>query len=161
MKLQEWANWSEIVASIAVIVTLVFLAQEVRNNTLALERQADLDRASALSDPFFEAPELAGVLAKIKAVDGEDPLPRALEERYGLTPEEAILWERHLRLVWLEHEADFSRTGPTPELEAWIAGTLAVPDNRLYWETMGVHSGPDFRAFVDGVAARLGGGEGR
>jgi len=135
------------------VVTLVVLIQEVRYNTLALERQADLDRASALAEPFFEAPELASVLAKIKAVDGEDPVPDALIERYGLTSAEAILWERHLRRVWLEHEADFDRSGPTAELVAWIAGTLATHDNRLYWENMRAQTGPAFRAFVEGVAA--------
>lgn len=157
MKLAQWANWAEIVASLGVVVTLVVLIQEVRYNTLTLERQADLDRAATLAQPFFEAPELAAVLAKIKAVDGEDAFPRALMERYGLTSAEAILWDRHLRSIWLEHEADFERTGPTGELEAWIAGTLATSDNRLYWETMGPQSGPEFRAFVDYVRGAGGG----
>jgi len=41
MRLQQWANWAEIIASFAVVVTLLILIQEVRGNTLALERQAD------------------------------------------------------------------------------------------------------------------------
>ena len=157
MKLEQWAHWAEIIASIGVVVTLVVLVQEVRYNTLALERQADLDRAAALAEPFFEAPELASVLAKIKAVDGEDAFPDALIERYGLTPAEAILWDRHLRRVWLEHEADFDRSGPTPELAAWIRGTLSSPDNQLYWEIRGPSSGAGFRAFVAEVTAAGGG----
>jgi hypothetical protein len=156
MKLQTWANWAEIVASVSVVVTLIVLVGEVQGNTRALERQADLERASALTTPFFSAPQLASVLSRIKAVDGVDPLPQALMDRYGLTHEEAILWERHLWFVWLEHEADFERSGPSPKLEAWIAGALATPDNQLYWETMAPSSGPEFRTFVNGVAAAIG-----
>jgi hypothetical protein len=157
MKLEKWAHWAEIVASVAVVVTLVILVGEVRGNTLALERQADLDRASALTTPFFSAPQLASVLNRIKAVDGLDPLPQALKDRYGLTAEEAILWERHLWLVWLQHEADFQRSGPSPKLNAWIAAALATPDNLLYWETMGPVAGAGFRAYVDGIARAVGG----
>lgn len=156
MKLQQWAHWSEIVASVAVVVTLVILVREVRGNTLALERQADLDRAAALTTPFFSASRLASVLARIKSVDGADPLPQAFMDRYGLTPEDAILWERHLWLVWLQHEADFERSGPSPKLEAWIGAALDTPDNVLYWQTLGRYSGAEFRSFVNGIAAALG-----
>lgn len=155
MKLQRVAQWAEIVASLAVVVTLVVLVREVQGNTQALERQADLDRASALTNPFFSAPRLASVLARIKAVDGVDPLPQAFMDRYDLAHEDAILWERHLWFLWLEHEADFERSGPSPKLEAWIAGALASPDNRLYWETMGPHSGAGFRSYVDRIAASV------
>lgn len=157
MKLEKWAQWAEIVASAAVIVTLVVLVGEVRGNTLALERQADLDRATALNTPFFYAPELASVLARIKAVDGQDPLPQALMDRYELTAEEAILWERHLWQVWLQHEADFERGGPSSKLDGWIAAALATPDNLLYWQVMGRGSGAEFRAYVDGIARYVGG----
>jgi len=157
MKLQKWAQGAEIVASVGVVITLVILVQEIRWNTRALERQSDLDRAQALTTPFFEAPELASVLSKIKAVDGHDPLPEAFMGRYELTPEEAILWERHLWLVWLDHEAEFERSGPSPKLEAWIRGALASPDNRLYWEVQRDAHGAGFQAFVDGLAAQVGG----
>lgn len=156
MRLQEWAQGAEIVASIGVVVTLVILVQEIQWNTRALERQSDLDRAEALTTPYFEAPELAAVLAKIKTVDGHDPVPQAFMDRYGLTPEEAILWERHLWLVWLDHEAEFERSGPSPKLEAWIRGALASPDNRTYWDVARLSSGPEFRAFVDRLATEVG-----
>ncbi len=152
MKLQAWAHGAEIVASFAMVVTLVFLILEVEGNTRALEWRADLDRASALNTSFFSSPRLSSVLAKIKAVDGTDPLPRALTERYGLTPEEAVLWERHLWLIWLGHEADFGRRGWSEELAAWVGGTLETPDNRLYWEIKGPDSDPGFRAHVDPLA---------
>jgi len=90
MTLEKWAHWAEIVSSIAVVATLLFLVQEIRGNTQALERQITMDRVSAVNTPFFTAPELASVIVKIKAVDGALPGPKAYAERYGLTPEEVV-----------------------------------------------------------------------
>jgi hypothetical protein len=153
MKLQQWAHWAEIVSSVAVVVTLVFLIQQVRGNTQALERRATLDRVSAVNAPFFSAPELASVLARIKSVDGALPGPRSYAERYGLTDEEAILWDRHLTLLWMGLEADFRHSGGTGEIAAWVRDLLASGDNRLYWEANSSWHGAGFRAFVDAVAA--------
>jgi hypothetical protein len=70
MNLQSWAHWSEITASYAVVETLIFLLVEVGNNTRAIERQANLDRSASISASFLTSPDLARILAKVKAVDG-------------------------------------------------------------------------------------------
>jgi hypothetical protein len=154
VRLQLWVNWAEITASLAVVVTVVLLVQEFRGNTEAIERQAALDRATTISSPFFVNPQLPVVLAKIKAVDGSDPIPQAFVERYDLTPEEAILWERHLAHIWLGLEADYSLNGESRELEAAIRELLTHPDNQVYWKhatiTGGWHQGnTDFTKYVD------------
>ena len=151
MKLQQWAYWAEIAASLGVVVTLVLLIQEVRGNTKALERQATLDRATSITFPFFASPELPAVLAKIKAVDGLGHLSQAFVERYDLTPAEAILWQRHLIDVWMGLEADYSLSGESQELESAIRFRLTFPDNQVYWEHSVPFSGADFREYVEGV----------
>ncbi len=158
MKLEQWVNWAEITASLAVVVTVVLLIQEVRGNTEAIERQATLDRATAFNSPFFTNPQLPAVLAKIKAIDGLDPIPQALIERYKLTPEEAILWERHLARIWMGLEADYSMSGESQELEATIRDLLTHPDCQLYWTHAtsigGLHAGnTDFSSYVDRLRA--------
>ncbi len=55
-------------------------------NTLALERQAAVDRAGSLNDAFFESPERSEILVKIKVIDGSDPVPQAFVDQYDLTP---------------------------------------------------------------------------
>lgn len=152
MKLQNVAHWAEITASFAVVVSLVLLIQEVQGNTQALERQAALDRAIALNSPFFEATELASVLAKIKDVDGADPVPEALADRYGLTAEEAILWERHLWLTWSNLEADYAEIGESEELSRILRLLLSHPDQQVYWESAAADSDPEFRAFVNSIS---------
>ena len=47
MKLEKWAAWSEITASIAVVVTLVVLVAEVRGNTEALQQSNVHAKAAA------------------------------------------------------------------------------------------------------------------
>lgn len=163
MKLEQWAHWAEIAATATVVVTLIFLVQEVRRNTLALERQAEVERAVAMTMPFFENPELADVLGKIKAVDGHDAIPRAFMDRYDLTPEEAILWERHLLLIWQGLEADYRAVGESPALTDMIRTLWCAPDNRLYLTAEEQLSEPAFRDYVASLrestdcAARQGG----
>lgn len=77
MKIEKVSSWAELLASIAVVVTLVVLVFEVRSTNVALERQAAMDRAAALTAPFLDHPMLSDILAKIKAVDGSDQIPAA------------------------------------------------------------------------------------
>jgi hypothetical protein len=155
MKLQQWAHWAEITASFAVVVTLILLIQEVQGNTRAIERQAALDRASALNSPFLDNAQLASVLAKIKAVDGQDPIPEAYVERYSLTQEEAIIWERHVWQVWSGFQADFLEGGPSEDLIRILQLLLQEPDHQLYWELAAQDHNPGFHTFVDGLVEGL------
>jgi len=153
VRLEQWVNWAEITASLAVVVTVVLLVHEVRGNTEAIERQAAMDRARVFNSPFFANPQLPAVLAKIKAIDGPDPIPQALVERYKLTSEEAILWERHLAHIWLVLEADYSMSGESQDLATAIRDLLKYPDNQLYWQhavSSGWHAvNTDFSEYVD------------
>jgi hypothetical protein len=153
MKTEKLAHWAEIISSLVVVITLIFLIHEVQRNTTALERQSEMDRNASLTTPFFEAPELSSVMAKIKAVDGPDPLPQALMERYGLTYEEADLWGRLMYGMWFGVEADFDALGPE-EVEDMLRTLFSTADNRLFWETLRDHfSNSQFVSFVDSIAA--------
>lgn len=151
-RLEQWSHWAEIVASVAIVVSLVFLIQEVRYNSSIMERQAVLDRTEAFNAPFFQESPLPAILTKVKEVDGYDAIELAFVERYDLTYQEATLWVRHLSVLWAVLEADYRVGGLTPELTAMVQGLLATDDNRLFWEQGAplVTSG-GFRAYVDGV----------
>lgn len=149
VKLEQWAHWAEIVASIAVIVSLVFLIQEIRYNSSILERQAVMDRTEAFNAPFFEESPLPAILTKVKAVDGYEPLEQALVSRYDLTYDEAVLWGRHLSVLWTVLESDYRVKGRTPALEGVAWSLLGAPDNQLFWDAGApqVTSG-EFREYV-------------
>jgi hypothetical protein len=135
MKIEMVSSWGELLASVAVVVTLVVLVFEVRATNTALERQAAIDRTAALTAPFFEDPLLGEILGKIKAVDGGDPVPVELMERYDLSYAEASVWERHLWAVWAGLEADFMLRGDEPEIRTRVGILKGTPDNRIYLET--------------------------
>jgi len=158
MRTEKLAHWAEIISSLVVVITLVFLIHEVQRNTRALERQTFRERHADLTTPFFEAPELASILAKIREVDGADPFQQALAERYDLTPAEAVLWERHLIQVWMGLQTDFYLGIEPLDVSVILQLLLSSPDNQLLWETMAPSSGAAFRAFVDSLAAEIGPG---
>ena len=75
----------ETLGFIGVIASLVFVGMEIRQTTLASEREAVLDRSAALTAPFLSGDSpLPSILARIKAVDGLDPLQEAFMDRYSL-----------------------------------------------------------------------------
>ena len=149
MKLERWAHWAEIAASLAVVISLAILVQEVRRNTAAIERQAVLDRATAVNAPFMDDSPLPAIFAKIKAVDGTDAIDSAFVDRYDLTVEEATRWARHLSLIWQALEADFRARGTSPESERMIRALLAEEDNQLLWKMGAPQVGDaEFRTYV-------------
>lgn len=153
-KLGRWAQWAEIIASVAIVISLVFLILEVRYNTALLERQAVLDRTEAFNSPFLGDTVMPSILTRIKAVDGFEAMEQALVERYDLTYQEAVLWVRHLAVLWTVLEADYRVNGRTPALEGVAWSLLGSPDNQLYWD----HGAPqvtsgEFRGYVAGVRA--------
>ena len=127
-----WKDGAEAAGIIAIIISLVVLIVEVRENTLATERQTAVDRAAAATAPFFES-DLASILAKIKAVDGEGaPHISAYMELYDLSHEEATLWDRHLWYLWEVLEAEYVAEGSSEKLDNQIMLLLINRDNQVY-----------------------------
>ncbi|MEJ2678635.1 MAG: hypothetical protein P8174_06115 [Gemmatimonadota bacterium] len=154
MKLEQWSHWAEITASVAIFVSLIILVQEVRYNTLILERQAVLDRAAAFNGAFLEDSPLPSILTRIKEVDGFEPLEKALVERYDISYEQAVQWGRHLSLLWTVLEAEYHAKGPSDALGGIAYSLLGSPDNQLFWDNGGpqVMSG-EFRQYVAAIRA--------
>jgi hypothetical protein len=155
MKHLNLKEYGELVGLIAIVVTLAVLIVEVRENTLAIERQTALDRANSQTSPFFDS-ELATILDKIKSQDGPDPNILLFVEAYGLSYREAIIWERHLQYVWSVLEAEFDVDGPSASLENTILSLLISRDNQLYVQaTSGFRFGEEFQAYVADLQNRV------
>jgi hypothetical protein len=153
MNLQSWAHWSEITASFAVVVTLIFLLVEVGNNTRAIERQANMDRSASISASFLTTPDLAAILAKVKAVDGLPLLTQAFSERYDLSVEQSILWVRHLDTIWMGLEGDYLHSGPSDLLDIIVEDLVSYPDEQMYLEHVDALFTADFKLYVESIRA--------
>ena len=151
MKSENIARWAEIIASLGVIVTLVLLVREVRANTLTLERQALVERANTLYSPYLGESQIPTILAKVKRVDGPEPLEEVFIERYDLSYEEAAIWSRYLGTIWNGLEADYTLLGESEDIANRIRLFLErFPDIRLWWEHASpLLAGPEFRVYVE------------
>jgi len=152
MKLQNWARWIEIIANLAVVASVLFLAVEIKKNTKAIEAQSISDRSSSINQPYVNSPLIPSILEKIKKMDGPEPSEYALMERYGLTYEEAGIWGRYLATILSGLEAEYLRDGPNMSLQERVQLLFLFPDIQLNWDTghpQNQHSG--FIDYVDKV----------
>lgn len=151
----KWKDYAELVGFVAIIISLVVLIIEVRQNTLATERQIALDRADSMTSAFFDS-ELASILEKIKSVDGLDRNIVPFTEAYDLSYREAVIWERHLQYAWSVLEAEFEADGPSPSLDASILSMLINRDNQLYVAYSGkFRFSEGFREYVTNLQGRV------
>lgn len=90
-RLAAWTSIAEIVASVGVVISMLFLAYSVRENTAAVEaaeERAFLDAWREIAEvPFYTNAELAGI--QLKVYSGEP-----------LTALEAQRWWNYLRAVF-------------------------------------------------------------
>ena len=154
-------NWDaigavgEIVGALAVVVTLAYLAVQIRQNTRMMQREAHLDRIRHVADPLIGSPErLIEVLGKISAKDGSrEPVTLAFMETFDLAYDEAITFLRYLHRLWFGYEADYLFTGRSDHLDKIIRAMLTFPNCKLFWqfEREWLFS-PEFVAYVDSLA---------
>ncbi len=134
-------NWNaigavgEILGALAVVATLFYVARQIRENTRAVARQSHLDRARNVAEPMLSSPHnLPRIYAKIKAIDGSEPLTQALMETYDLDVEESVAWARYHHQIWFGLEADYLFGGRSQQLAALIKVLLSFPDVKLFWQ---------------------------
>ena len=149
MNLKQTANWAEIIASAAVIASLVFLIFEVRENTRALDRQAIRDQSTILNAPFVGDPKIPAILAKVKEIDGPEPGEQALIDRYGMSYEEAAIYGRYVSANFNGLEAEFALSGASPRLQERIQLLLSFPDVQLALKWAPQLSSEEFIEYVD------------
>ena len=154
MRLERIAHWAEIVGNFGVIVTLVILIFQVRDNTQALMSQAILQRGAPLTEPYVWGTQLPSILAKVKEVDGADPIPQAFMDRYDLTYEESVIWERHMNSIWTSMAAEYALLGESETLALRVRTLLSNADQLLWFETGGARmlgAQPEFLSYVEAV----------
>ena len=83
-KVRDWAAYAEIIGTIAVVISLVFVVQSIDQNTRAIEA-AEMNNIyagwrEAVFVPILNDPDLADTIAKARAGD-------------ALTPGEQIRWD--------------------------------------------------------------------
>jgi len=105
LTLADWANIGEIIGAIAVVISLVYVGVQIRENTeemRAANRQQLIGRAHEATAGFALSPELSAVMAKVAAGDS---LTSGEQVQYGYSirsmlydVQEALVLNREGRL---------------------------------------------------------------
>ena len=142
-------QWLTLVANLAVLAGIIFLALEIQQNTSAINRQAGIERTSRIMEPYIH--DIPAIYEKVKAVDGEEPVIKAFENRYKLDTQEAVAWTAFLQTNWQAYESDFLHLGPSAELDAKVKYMWSFPDNQLLWAQLKNSFDEEFAAHVDAL----------
>lgn len=146
MKLEKLSATAELVSSIAIVVTLVYLTVEVRQNTEALNAQSRQSVLTSAQTELFvslEHPELVMALAK--------PEPLTTEENIEV---DAFLTAalRAREFSWLQFRSRLIDEAQWNTELAVIRSIMSSPHARLWWNRLGrTYVSAEFSEFLDGV----------
>jgi hypothetical protein len=149
VELQDLANLGEFISSVAVIVSLVYLAIQVRQNTASIRTEnfaRALERVSAMQSLLFEN----GELARLQAQGVLDPCTLTPKERLQLT---WWLSEAFGAFEFMFHQAQ-SGALPDEVWSRWSATTawwVSFPGVQAWWQSRPTPFSQGFTSFVDGL----------
>ena len=156
MSIQDFTNLTEIVASVGVIVSLIFVGYQMRQNTSQLQRNehnSTMAQWSTIRMVSVEHRDVAEIWRE--GLHGERELDVTDQFRLETLLTEQLwaayhVWERTKRGILTEgtfHEA------VAPLVPAW----LSTPRGAPWWSAAKRHYPPSFVADVDTALTRFGG----
>lgn len=147
MDLQTFANLGDFLGGVAVIISLVYLALQVRQNTQSLRTEnygRALDRVSSMQSALSRDAELSGVFSK------------------GVVNVSKLTTAERIQFTWALYEAfgafEFmflaSRTRAIPEevWERWSSGVawwLSFPGVQSWWQHKPIPFSESFSAYIE------------
>ena len=154
-------NWDaigaigEILGSIVVLASLIYIAIQVRDTKIAATRTVRIERNNALSKTMLETPEISEIVAKINEVDGSGPFVSELQATYGLTAAQAERYHRYLATAWRTLETDFLTLGECRFIALPIEGQLRTTSSKRFIEIRGWAFDKSFMRLVDDLKNQL------
>ena len=149
MDLQSLANLSEVIGSVVVVLSLIYLAVQVRQNTEAQRTEnysRALDRLAAMQSMLSQDGEISLIWSK------------GCLDASKLTPQERMRFTWSLYEAFGAYEFMFhaSRTDAIPE-EVWarwssgVAWWLTFPGVQNWWQARPIPFTESFTAYVDSL----------
>ena len=146
-KVSNWMNFS---ASVAVIMGIIFLGLEIRQNTEMMRsqtRDAISEKQMMFSEWVATEIDLAVAIAKVNAGEPLDPGERMMHA-YFL----AGVWREWENSHYQFQQGLFDRDEFEPRMERWRS-TMRVKAVRDSWVATRMNYSPAFRAEVDTIVA--------
>jgi hypothetical protein len=158
MTLQDLGNLGDFIAAIAVIVSLVYLARQIRQNTLQLQNNAKAASLAALEasaqsghqyrEVFIKDPEVAALY--LKGLRGDSGLTPEERLRFGMLMDSFV---RLLQTVFTRSEIYGLNPGGFRHQEATLVSVLGRPGAAQWWLRNRRNFTPEFVARVEKLVA--------
>ena len=130
--IQDLGSVAELVAAVATVATLVYLAMQIRQNTQALHRaavHATVESGHSVRSEFIQSPEVASLYLK------------GLTDPHSLSQEEALRFGMLMLSMFENVREGFEQyqTGAIQEHaweadRAWLESMLSHPGGRMAWK---------------------------
>jgi len=131
LKLSEWANVAEIIASIVIVASLAYIGMEVNQNTQAIQTESyqtmtglliDLDVAQASSEDLNRIMMLAAASPSDASAEEWERFTHIAFARYGL-------WE----YLFLSYRDDSISEAQWSAFEPFLRGFACRPGYKRFW----------------------------
>ena len=146
MTIQELGSLGELIAAIATVATLIYLALQIRANTSALRvdaRRAEWGATGDFSNPIINNPDVARIFNA------------GLADPAALSPEEATRFTFLMGRIFASESMFFEEVGSgfaTKEAlvrrKVTLSRFLLTPGGRWFWERFASDFPPEFRSYV-------------
>jgi hypothetical protein len=149
-KLQKWAHVAEITGAIAVVISLIYVGYQIKENTSAQHSQTDVELTSMgfAWDAWYQNQDFVAAVAK------------ANQDYGSLGNIEKLQFDKHVSMglnLWVFAFDSFSRGQMEQDVwEAWNAYFMTeIQRNswRMVWNTKRKEYPPDFAMHVDATIA--------
>ena len=150
--LEALGNLGDLIGGLAVVVTLIYLAGQIRQNTLALRtasRQGIADRFSTVNRLFLEPATARAFSMGLSQSPGLPFNDRSLF--YTMMSEQALFFQSALALYESGHLPEETYSAYLD----WTASLIATPGGTAWWNTEARHGlPPSMVSAVDGRLSR-------
>ena len=145
-RLQKWAHIAEIAGAVAVVISLLYVGYQIRENTDAQlsATENNLFSLGFALDEWYLQPDFVEIVAK------------ANSDFASLTEVERLRYERHVGMslnVWAYALKSYTRgqidEGEWVAWNNWFVGEMSKPAWAEVYENMRDGYHPDFRSHVD------------
>ena len=161
MDLDALGNVGDFLGGVGVVVTLVYLAAQIRQNTAQLRANAESLRIAALDETQRSISHWRESI--IRQRDVADLWERGMSPEQELDPTDRIRFELLLGDLLYSWQAAFRRArhAGDPEhwetgMHAWVNLILTRPGPRKFWERMRSVYFADFAAEIDRILSTRG-----
>lgn len=149
LTLSEWAQLAEVIGAVAIIISLVYVAAQVSDNTRAIRSAVLNDASMGIQSWYLDISTNA---------QASDVFYRGVRDPADLTEAELFQFfmSAHAAILGFQNAFELADEGTLDEdvkrsITMSLLATRNLPGFKLFWEQRSAYFTPGFRAFVNSL----------